>query len=139
MWFDIHPESPIPIFEQIVSQIIFHIASGGLAVGDLIPSVRDLGTRLTVHPNTVAKAFQELERLGVITARRGRGMEVTPDAPKICQVKRRERVGKSIRHARGCGVGVGVGREQRPPGADHPVQQCTFGRARGDRVDAAQQ
>lgn len=99
MWFDIHPESPIPIFEQIVSQIIFHIASGGLAVGDLIPSVRDLGTRLTVHPNTVAKAFQELERLGVITARRGRGMEVTPDAPKICQVKRRERVGKSIREA----------------------------------------
>ena len=99
MWFDIHPESPIPIFEQIVSQVIFHIASGGLAVGDLIPSVRDLGTRLTVHPNTVAKAFQELERLGVITARRGRGMEVTPDAPKICQVKRRERVGGRIREA----------------------------------------
>lgn len=99
MWFDIHPESPIPIFEQIVSQIIFNIASGGLAVGDLIPSVRDLGTRLTVHPNTVAKAFQELERLGVITARRGRGMEVTPDAPKLCQVQRRERVGKRIREA----------------------------------------
>jgi GntR family transcriptional regulator len=99
MWFDIHPESSIPIFEQIVSQIIFNIASGGLAVGDLIPSVRDLGTRLTVHPNTVAKAFQELERLGVVIARRGRGMEVTPDAPKICHLQRRERVSKRIREA----------------------------------------
>jgi GntR family transcriptional regulator len=99
MWFDIHPDSPIPIFEQIVSQVIFHIASGGLAVGELIPSVRDLGKQLTVHPNTVAKAFQELERLGVVTARRGRGMEVTPDAPKLCQAQRRERIRERIREA----------------------------------------
>ncbi len=99
MWFDIDPISKNPIFKQIVSQVIFNIASGGLAVGDLIPSVRELAVRLNVHPNTVAKAFQELERLGVVTARRGRGMEVTPDAPKICQSQRRERVGKRIRAA----------------------------------------
>ena len=99
MWFDIDPKSQIPLFEQIVSQVIFNIASGGLAVGDLIPSVRKLGGQLTVHPNTVAKAFQELERIGVVAERRGRGMEVTPDAPKICQVKRRDRVGKRIREA----------------------------------------
>jgi GntR family transcriptional regulator len=97
MLFDIDPNSPIPIFEQIVSQVIFNIASGGLEVGDLIPSVRDLGMRLTVHPNTVAKAFQQLERLGVVSARRGRGMEVTADAAKICQAYRREIVGKRIR------------------------------------------
>jgi GntR family transcriptional regulator len=112
MWFNIHPESPIPIFEQIVSQIIFNIAAGGLAVGDLIPSVRDLGMRLTVHPNTVAKAFQELERLGVVTARRGRGMEVTPDAPKICQLQRRERVGKHIREALREAVSSGLSAEE---------------------------
>jgi GntR family transcriptional regulator len=99
MWFDIDPKSQIPIFEQIVSQVIFNIASGGLAVGDLIPSVRDLGPRLTVHPNTVAKAYQELERLGVVAVRRGRGMEVTADAPKICQFQRRDRIGKRIRAA----------------------------------------
>jgi GntR family transcriptional regulator len=99
MWFDIDFKSQIPIFEQIVSQVIFHVASGGLEVGDLIPSVRDLGTQLTVHPNTVAKAFQKLEGLGVITARRGRGMEVTPDAPKLCQAERRKRVGNRIREA----------------------------------------
>jgi GntR family transcriptional regulator len=97
MLFDIDPNSPIPIFDQIVSQVCFNIASGGLEVGELIPSVRELGTRLTVHPNTVAKAFQQLERLGVVSARRGRGMEVTPDATKICQAYRREVVGKRIR------------------------------------------
>ncbi len=99
MWFDIDPDSPVSIFEQIVSQVIFHIASGGQAVGDLIPSVRELAPRLRVHPNTVAKAFQELERLGVVAARRGRGMEVTADAIKICQTQRRERVGKRVREA----------------------------------------
>ena len=50
-----------------------------------------------------------------------------------------ERVGKRIGHPGSGGVGIGVGSEQRPSGADHPVQKCTFGRARGDGVDAAQQ
>ena len=99
MWFDINHDSKNPIFEQIVSQVIFNIASGGLRVGDLIPSVRDLAVKLSVHPNTVAKAFAILESIGVVAARRGRGMEVTPDAPKLCQVQRRERVGKRIREA----------------------------------------
>ena len=112
MWFDIDPNSPISIFEQIVSQIIFNIASGGLAAGDLIPSVRDLGTRLTVHPNTVAKAFQELERLGVVTTRRGRGMEVTADALKICQTQRRQRVGKRVREALREAVASGLSGEE---------------------------
>lgn len=112
MWFDIHPDSPIPIFEQIVSQVIFNIASGGLAVGDLIPSVRELGMRLTVHPNTVAKAFTELERLGVVAARRGRGMEVTPDAPKICHLQRRARVGKRIRETLTEAISSGLSAEE---------------------------
>jgi GntR family transcriptional regulator len=99
MWFDIHPDSPIPIFEQIVTQVIFNIASGGLEVGALIPSVRELGMRLTVHPNTVAKAFQDLERMGVLAARRGRGMEVTADALKVCQTRRRDIIAKRIREA----------------------------------------
>jgi GntR family transcriptional regulator len=99
MLFNIHPDSPIPIFEQIVTQVIFGIASGAVQVGDLIPSVRDLGVRLTVHPNTVAKAFQELERKGVVAARRGKGMEVTPEAPELCQKYRQEIVRERIREA----------------------------------------
>jgi GntR family transcriptional regulator len=99
MLFNIHPNSPIPIFEQIVNQVIFGIASGAVEVGELIPSVRDLGVRLSVHPNTVAKAFQELERKGVVAARRGKGMEVTPEAPDLCREYRQGEVRKRIRDA----------------------------------------
>jgi GntR family transcriptional regulator len=99
MLIDIDQNSPIPIFEQIVRQVIFSIASGAVEVGELIPSVRDLGVRLTVHPNTVAKAFQELERQGVVAARRGKGMEVTPEAPELCREYRQEKVRERIREA----------------------------------------
>ena len=77
----VQPQSPVPIYEQIVSQIIFTIAADGLEPGSLIPSVRELAQQLVVHPNTVARAYQELERAGVVTPRRGRGMEVTDEAP----------------------------------------------------------
>jgi GntR family transcriptional regulator len=65
--------------------------------------VRDLAERLLVHPNTVAKAFTELERAGVLTARRGRGMEVTAEAPALCRARRqalvRERIRAALREA----------------------------------------
>jgi GntR family transcriptional regulator len=96
---DIKPTSSIPIYEQIVDQVIFSVASGSLVAGELIPSVRDLGYRLDVHPNTVARAFQELERRGVVTARRGRGMEVTADAPQLCREARQDIVRRRIRDA----------------------------------------
>jgi GntR family transcriptional regulator len=112
MWFDINHDSKNPIFEQIVSQIIFNIASGGLPVGELIPSVRELAPELRVHPNTVAKAFAILESLGVVAARRGRGMEVTPDAPKLCQAERRERVRERIREALREAASSGLSRDE---------------------------
>jgi GntR family transcriptional regulator len=112
MWFDIHPDSPVSICEQIVAQVIFNVASGGLEVGSLIPSVRELGARLTVHPNTVAKAYQELERMGVLTVRRGRGMEVAADALKLCQTERRKRVRQRIREALHEAISSGLPHEE---------------------------
>jgi GntR family transcriptional regulator len=97
MLYRIEPDSSIPIYEQIVAQVIFGVASGSLEVGMLIPSVRDLAGKLKVHPNTVARAFQELERRGVVTARRGRGMEVTPDAHTLCQRARQDIVRGRLR------------------------------------------
>jgi GntR family transcriptional regulator len=95
----IKPDSPIPIYEQIVAQVIFDVAAGSLPVGELIPSVRDLASRLAVHPNTVARAFSELDSKGVVTARRGRGMEVTAEAPTLCRKARQQIVRGRIREA----------------------------------------
>jgi GntR family transcriptional regulator len=99
MLFDINHESAIPIYERIISQVIFAIASGSLRAGELIPSVRDLAGRLGVHPNTVAKAFQLLEERGLVMPRRGRGMEVTADAPRLSRERRQEIVRLRIRDA----------------------------------------
>jgi GntR family transcriptional regulator len=99
MIFEINPDSPIEKCEQIVSQVIFSIASGDVEPGSLIPSIRDLAQQITVHPNTVAKAYQELEKRGILEAKRGRGMEVTPDSLKICRSERQDIVRKQIRLA----------------------------------------
>jgi GntR family transcriptional regulator len=99
MLFDLQRDAAVPIYEQIVSQVIYGVAAGALEPGTLIPSVRELAERLLVHPNTVARAFQELEREGVLTTRRGRGMEVTAEAPAQCRARRQEKVRQRIRQA----------------------------------------
>jgi DNA-binding transcriptional regulator YhcF (GntR family) len=99
MLFDIDGESDIPIYEQIVRQVIFGVASGTVRPGEMLPGVRDVAMRHVVNFNTVAKAYQELQREGVVVARAGRGMEVTPEAPALCRTRRKEIVQNRIREA----------------------------------------
>jgi GntR family transcriptional regulator len=99
MHFAIQADGATPIYEQIVAQVIYGVAAGSLETGGLIPSVREMAETLLVHPNTVARAFQELEREGIVTARRGVGMEVTAGAAAACRAKRRDLVQGHIRQA----------------------------------------
>lgn len=73
MLFQIDPRSPVPIWEQIVNQIKELVLKGILLPGDKIFSVRELASNLVINPNTVSKAYQELERQGIIETFRGRG------------------------------------------------------------------
>lgn len=66
-------QSGQPIYEQIVEQIKFHVMKEYLKPGDFIPSVRKMALEIGVTPNTVAKAYQELERQGVIQTIPGKG------------------------------------------------------------------
>ena len=109
MLFHVEPKHPaVPIYEQIVEQVTFAVASGVLKPGALIPSVRELAASLTVHPNTVAKAFQDLERRGLVTAVRGKGMAVTDDGPDLARGRRsqlvRDRVRAALRDATASGL-----------------------------------
>jgi GntR family transcriptional regulator len=99
MFFRIEPDSPVPIFQQIVAQVIFGVAAGSLRPGELIPSVRELAQEVTVHPNTVAKAYQELEKEKVLLTRRGRGMEVSAEAPGLCRGLRQRIVRLRLQYA----------------------------------------
>ena len=65
-----------PIYQQVVSQVRLLIASGRLNEGDQLPTVRGLAEQLLVNPNTVARAYRELEAAGVVKSRRGAGVFV---------------------------------------------------------------
>lgn len=70
------PGHPTPIYRQIVEQIRHGVATGARQAGDPLPSIRSLAEQLVINPNTVAKAYGELVRDGVIEAHQGRGFIV---------------------------------------------------------------
>src|SRR5262245_27389728 len=76
--FKLDPESGVPIYRQIQDQVRFGIASGLLVAGEQLPTVRGLAVELSVNPNTVIKAYSELEREGVLTTEQGSGTFVAP-------------------------------------------------------------
>jgi GntR family transcriptional regulator len=79
--FQLNPKSGVPIYRQIQDQIRYGIASGLLTPGEQLPTMRALAVDLKVHPNTVIKAYSELERAGVLTTEQGTGTFVSAQAP----------------------------------------------------------
>ncbi len=75
----INPSGNTPIYQQIIDQIREKVLIGLLRPGDKLPSVRELATMITINPNTIQKAYQELERQKIIVTVRGRGTFVSQD------------------------------------------------------------
>jgi GntR family transcriptional regulator len=99
MFFSIDADNGIAIYEQIVRQVKFAVANGVLVPGQLLPSVRTLAVKLAINPNTVAKAFQQLQSEGVVVPLRGKGLAVRDDAVQSCRIARREILEDRIRTA----------------------------------------
>jgi GntR family transcriptional regulator len=76
--FTLDPKSGVPIYRQIQDQIRYGIASGKLRPTEQLPTVRALAVDLAVNPNTIIKAYTELERLGILTTEQGSGTFVAP-------------------------------------------------------------
>jgi GntR family transcriptional regulator len=76
--FQITTGSAIPIYRQITDQVRMAVAIGKLGVGDPLPSVRTLAEELVVNPNTVARAYSDLGREGLLEARQGLGVFIAP-------------------------------------------------------------
>lgn len=89
MFFTVDPTNGLAIYDQIARQLKFAVADEALKPGEMVPSVRELSRDLAVNPNTVARAFRELQSEGVLAGVRGTGLQVTGRAPKYC---RRERL-----------------------------------------------
>lgn len=84
----IDPSNGIPIYEQIVRQVKFNVASGALVSGQMVPSVRELAKTLAINPNTIQRAYQVLQSDGVLETLRGRGQHVSPGAKRSCVSQR---------------------------------------------------
>ncbi|MBZ0152114.1 MAG: GntR family transcriptional regulator [Planctomycetes bacterium] len=79
----VDPHSLTPPSQQLVAAVLDAIATGALLPGDRLPSVRGLAASALVNPNTVAKAFRDLEHLGVTEGRNGSGVFVTAAGPDV--------------------------------------------------------
>ncbi len=77
MQIQISASDGVPIYLQIVSQVRYLIAAGRLQPGEELPPIRVLAEQLTVNPNTVARAYLELEHAGIVTKRHGSGTYVS--------------------------------------------------------------
>ena len=75
----------VPIYLQIVNQVKYLVASGRLAPGEQLPPVRKLAEQLLVNPNTVARAYRELEMAGAIVTRRGSGVFVSDSGSPLAR------------------------------------------------------
>ena len=76
-----NPSSGVPIYLQLMEQVKHAIETGALKPGEQLPSIRPLAEELVINPNTVAKAYRELEHAGVIELRQGAGAFVSANAP----------------------------------------------------------
>jgi GntR family transcriptional regulator len=93
----VHPSDELPIYRQIMRQIVEAIAGGRLRRGDKLTSHRELAEQLVVAPLTVKKAYDELELLGYVETQRGRGTFICERPPKPKPAEQRERMRAAAR------------------------------------------
>jgi GntR family transcriptional regulator len=89
-----NPSSGVPIYLQLIERVKHAIETGALRAGDQLPGIRPLAERLVINPNTVAKAYRELEHEGIIELRHGAGAFVSAGARK--QASGKVRAGQAI-------------------------------------------
>ena len=85
----VDPARSTPPSRQLVEAVLDRIAGGAWVAGDRLPSVRGLAAEALVNPNTVGKAYRELEAMGVVEGRNGAGVFVTTDGPREARAERR--------------------------------------------------
>ena len=96
MQLHISPHDGVPIYLQIVNQVKYLVASGRLESGEELPPIRTLAEQLLINPNTVARAYRELELAGIVTKRRTAGTYVSDAASPLARRQRLKIVSERI-------------------------------------------
>lgn len=90
-------KSPVPIFQQIVNEVEREVLVGELKEGDFLTSVREFAIANTVNPNTVAKAYQQLQAMGLVESVRGKGLVVKKLREKAASDRREDIITEKIK------------------------------------------
>src|SRR5580704_12792239 len=89
--------SGVPVYRQIIDQVRGGIASGSLTLGDQLPTVRQLAVDLAINPNTVARAYRELELGGLLDTHQGTGSFISAQRVRGGEVERSRQLAQIVR------------------------------------------
>ena len=92
VWIDIDPQSGVPIYVQLVAQVRHAVEVGGLGPGEKLPTVRGLAEELAIAPNTIVKAYNELQWEGLVESRPGVGTVVAEGVAEVARWRQREAI-----------------------------------------------
>jgi GntR family transcriptional regulator len=106
--FSLDQDNGAPIYRQVIQQIEYAILSGRVKTGDRLPTIRSLAVELKINPNTIAKAYNELEIRGIVSTQVGSGTFIADGKPQVeddRKAKIREVLERFVREMADLGVG----------------------------------
>ena len=127
MFFSIETSNGVPIYEQIVRQVKFAVAEGVLVSGQMVPSVRQLSNELAINPNTIARAYLQLQDEKVLESLRGRGLAVRGDALTRCTKARQALLGERFKSVIKEAMQAGLSLEQTREVFEHQLTSVFAG------------
>jgi GntR family transcriptional regulator len=128
LFINIDPSSGLPIYIQIAQQIKTAVAMGRLQPEEPLPSVRQLAVELAVNPNTVARAYLDLEIEGVIYKRQGAGTFVSGQGVEMSKAERRRVLTELLEKALVEGVNLGLSEQELRETFDRVLDKILLGR-----------
>lgn len=94
--FRIDKKSPVPFYRQIVDLVLGGISGGHIDPGDRLPTIRDLAVQLKINPNTVVKAYTQMQILGVVDTQQGCGVFVRPASSQAIDEDEKQRITEEL-------------------------------------------
>ncbi len=95
--FTLDPKSGVPYYKQIIMQVELAIADGRLEKGEQLPTVRGLAVEIRVNPNTVARAYNEMEIRGIVTTQQGTGTFISDKTVELDELERARVLAQIVR------------------------------------------
>ncbi|MBA2677641.1 MAG: GntR family transcriptional regulator [Ktedonobacteraceae bacterium] len=135
IWLHVNIHSGVPIYVQLIEQVQRALEVGTLSPGDTLPSVRELASELSIAPNTIVKAYNELQRMGLIESRAGKGTVVLGEVEETLRLRQQEALVKRLHTVVHDASKLGVSAETLQAHFEHAVQQFFPElRRRGDKL-----